>query len=150
MNEEILKMEQSEVRYKDLDNVDKATLNINGVTNAVFNQRMKRGWELYDAINLPNSFRTIDGEVRKSLHVNGTIFFIYPHHYYKIVAYKLDEYDLIKRILNGATLDEAVKLNKGSNVYDKSFEQREQEKKARPTYAQLLFKQACKQFLEAK
>lgn len=143
-------MYQENVRYKDLDNIDKATLNINGVSNAVFNQRIKRGWEVYDAINLPNSFRTIDGEIRKSLLVNGTIFFIYPHHYYKMSAYNLNEFDVINRILNGATLDEAVKSSKGCNVYDKTFEQREEEKKARPTYAQLLFKQACKQFLEAK
>lgn len=143
-------MYKENLRYKDLEKHEKATLNANGVTNAVFNQRIKRGWELYDAINLPSSFRTVDGEVRKSLVVNGEVFFIYPHHYYKMVAYKLNEYDLINRILNGATLDEAVKSSKSNSVYDKSVKQRELERKARPTYAQLLFKQACKQFLEAK
>ncbi|MGW7919217.1 hypothetical protein ACWEXK_12405 [Staphylococcus xylosus] len=143
-------MYQTNVRYRDLKNDEKATLKANGVTNNVFNQRIKRGWELYDAINLPNSFRTIDGEVRKSLVVDGVVFFIYPHHYYKMSAYKLDEYDLIKRIENGATLDEAVKSSRGCSIYDKSKEQREVEEKVRPTYAQLLFKQSCKQFLEAK
>lgn len=143
-------MYQTNVKYRDLKNDEKATLNANGVTNVVFNQRIKRGWELYDAINLPNSFRTIDGEVRKSIVVNGVVYFIYPHHYYKMIAYKLDQYDLINRIENGATLDEAVNSSKGCSIYDKSVEQRKIEAKARPTYAQLLFKQACRQFLEAK
>lgn len=143
-------MYQDNIRYRDLKDDEKAKVDENGVSNAVFNQRIKRGWEIYDAINLPNTFRTIDGEIRKSLVVNGTIFFIYPHHYYKMVDYNLEEYDLLNRILNGATLDDAVKSSKGCSVYDKTVEQREKEEKARPTYAQLLFKQACKQFLEAK
>jgi len=143
-------MEQTNVRYNDLEKHEKATLNANGVTAAVFNQRIKRGWKLYDAINLPGSFRTIDGEIRKSLFVTGEVFFIYPHHYYKMLVYKLNEYDLINRILNGATLDEAVNSSKGNSEYDRSVIQSKKETKTKPNYAQLLFEQSCKQFLEAK
>lgn len=144
-----LNIDQSEIRYKDLSKEDKVILNANSVTNTAFNHRMKMGWELYDAINLPSSFRSVDGEIKRSINVNGEIYHIYPYHYFKMQFYKLSSYDIIKRIDNGATIEQATSVINGASKYDIAPVV-EQEKDNKINYAQLLFEQSCKQFLEAK
>lgn len=129
-----LNIDQSEIRYKDLSKEDKAILNANSVTNTAFNHRMKMGWELYDAINLPSSFRSVDGEIKRSINVNGETHHIYPYHYFKMQFYKLSSYDIIKRIDNGATIEQATSVINGASKYDIAP----------------VIEQSCKQFLEAK
>lgn len=144
-------------RYNDLSKDEKAVLKTNNVSNNVFNQRIKRGWDVYDAIHLPTAFRTIDGEVRKTLVTRNNVHFIYPHHYYQMQAHNLTNTDVIKRIQNGSSFDEAVNTPATKSEYDfaphqevheaKQLQQADNEK---INYAQLLFEQSCKQFLEAK
>ena len=142
-------MEPSKIRYADLSKDNKAILKTNEVTNHMFNQRMKTGWELYDAIHLPNTFRLIDGEIKRSISINDEIYYMYPHHDFKMKFYKLDTQDVVKRIKNGATMEQATSVVNS----DSSFDKGRVAKKARVNkinYAQLLFEQSCKQFLEDK
>ncbi|WP_433912321.1 hypothetical protein [Staphylococcus sp. LKG3-3] len=150
-------MEQSEIRYNDLDKDEKAILKANNVSKNVFNQRIKRGWDPYDAIHLPTAFRTIDGEVRKTLVTRDNVYFLYPNHYYQMQAHGLTNTDVIKRIHKGAAFDEAVNIPAGKSDYDELEEivmqeapVKEQTDDNKINYAQLLFEQSCKQFLEAK
>lgn len=149
MNKENLMLNPTEIRYNDLDEHDKAKLKSNSITNTIFNQRMRMGWELYDAINLPNTFRNVNGEILQELKVNDTTYRLYPHHYFKMQFYKLTNKDIGKRIENGATVEQATSAIKDGSIYDKGKVVKKKKPKGK-TYAQLLFEQSCRQFLEAK
>lgn len=151
-------MEREITRYNHLNKEEKALLKLNGVSNQTFNQRVKRGWDVYDAIHLPSSFRMYDGELRKTLVTRENVHFVFPNHYYKMQAHGLTSADVINRINNGAAFNDAINLLNGDSEYDEvqneekiiELPQVQQSQDNKTSYAQLLFEQSCKQFLEAK
>ncbi|MDW4175331.1 hypothetical protein QI193_02815 [Staphylococcus saprophyticus] len=143
--------------YRSLKDSEKLVLALNDVSSKSFNDRKRTGWDPYDAIHLPKGFQLIDGYVGKYLKLrNDKYVVIYPEHYYEMQQNDVNESMVVNRIKNGATLEQAIKHSYKNNEFD--FKKQTKQKatifntqylKSIP-YSELLFQQACKQFLEAK
>lgn len=149
--------------YKDLTDNEKRILERGGIDRQTYNRRVSTHWSEEDALFLPSKFRLRDGEISYKLEFYTQTFWVLPRHYYRMQMNGLDEDIILKRIANGAAnLNEAVERKKGLSRYDIPIHIREaRQKREKATifntnnlkqipYAELLFQQSCKQFLEVK
>lgn len=130
-----------------LTNDEKEMLKENNITRYRFRSRIKQGWTTDEAIMLDSSFRMIDGVPTKKVYVANETLAVTSEEYFAMRSKGVTLNDFCIRYRRGATRHEAINTRIGESKYDKPPELIKARKK---DYAQILFEQSCKQFLEVK